>query len=184
MGSIILRNLKSTTKVNKATYIDLHLDLVEDVVLSKGIGTSFPRGRDIQVSYDEEAIKNSLTNIFNTIPGERFLIPEFGANLRQYLFRPVTESTANQIGRVVLDAVERWEPRVTVENVNVVGKPFGSTSTKDTGRYTNLVRSTIPNTEDEYDVTIIISIPALRKRTKLEGILTEAGFAEIRIMSI
>lgn len=177
MGSIILRGLTDVLKEERDyTYVDLNLDVEESTIdVTTGLNTS---RRDIKVSYDEEAIKNSLKNIFNTRPGERFLIPTFGCNLWGYLFQPVTQMVAKQIGNTILDAIEKWEPRVNVENITVVGRPFGTIASKDRGNFD--IKTALPNTENEYSVTVLVSIPALRRRTKLEGILTEGGFAEIQ----
>ena len=180
MGSITFDNLKAVDKISPDfTYVDIHLDLKENVLLTGG-GTPSPKGKDIKVDFDEGAIRNSLINIFNTIPGERFLIPEFGANLRKYLFKPVTESIANQIGRTVLNAIERWEPRVTVEHVRVVGKPFGSVTAKDTGKFNGAFSKADSVGEDEYAITVIIGIPALKREVSLEGVLTSGGFTELK----
>jgi len=185
MGSLVLKNLQNIDKVSPDyTYLDLHLDIEDAVNLTAG-GRVSPKSRDIRVDYDEAAIKNSIVNIFNTIPGERFLVPEFGANLRGYLFKSVTETTANEIGRTILNAIERWEPRVVVEQVRVVGVPFGSVTSKNTGKFNGLVNTfQMPITEDEYDVTVIISIPPLKRRTNLLGVLTVNGFAEVRNSTI
>jgi len=180
MGSITFDNLKAVDKISpNFTYVDIHLDLKENVVLTEA-GNESPRGKDIEVDFDEAAIRNSIVNIFNTTPGERFLIPEFGANLRKYLFKPVTESVANQIGRTVLNAVEKWEPRVTVEHVRVEGRPFGAVTSKDTGRFTGAATKVDPISEDEYVITVIIGIPALKRKVSLEGVLTRSGFTELK----
>lgn len=182
MGSIVLSNLKNTVKSETGyTYTDIHLDIDEQVY--NNFGNKIPHGKDIRVSYDEEAIKNSIINIFNTVPGERFLIPEFGSNLKQYLFQPVTKFTADAIGNHVLNAIRKWEPRVLVDFVNVIGKPAGSVTTTDLGNYSQVIKKylQIPVTDDEYIITIIIIIPELKIKTNLEGILSEGGFREIRL---
>jgi len=179
MGSVILNNLKNNDKVSPDyTYVDLHLDLAEAVVPTDASERA-PISKDIKVDLDEAAIRNSIINIFNTIPGERFLVPEFGANLRKYLFRAVTEATANVIGRTVLDAIELWEPRVTVDRVNVIARPIGTISFKGTDKFANITRLQEPAREDEYIVEVIISLPALKHKISLTCVLTQNGFAEI-----
>jgi len=180
MGSVKLNNLKNTNKDEIGfTFVDLHLDVKETKVLTDNKLTSL-QGPDLKASYDEEAIKNSLINIFNTIPGERFLIPEFGTNLLQYIFQPVTEATARAIGNSILNTIERWEPRVIVENVNVVGNPNINVIPKNTGKFSTSQRGGVG--EHEYIVNVIVSIPKLKRRVKLDGILTEGGFAETKLV--
>jgi len=182
MGSIVLSNLKNTVKADTGyTYTDIHLDIKEQQY--KKSGNFIQNGKDIQVSYDELAIKNSLINIFNTVPGERFLVPEFGSNLKQYLFEPVTKFTADRIGNHIFNAVKKWEPRVLVDYINVVGKPAGSVTTTDLGNFSPAIQKYLktPINDDEYVISVIIIIPKLKLKTDLEGVLTENGFTEIRL---
>ena len=67
MASIKFDNLKKNSSLinQDYTYSDLHYDIVMD-----------GKQRDIVLDYDDQAIKNSLIRIFNTIPGERFLFPK------------------------------------------------------------------------------------------------------------
>jgi len=183
MASINFNNLRNIFKGDKDyTFSDIHLDIKQNVVKT-GDSRTAPYRKDIAADYDESAIRNSIINIFNTSPGERFLIPTFGSNLRAYLFRPVTQSTAQDIGNTVLNAVEKWEPRVIVENVTVLARPIGTVATKDTGRFSSGITKFLqtPADENEYVVVLLISIPTLRKKTKLEGVLTESGFSELQM---
>jgi phage baseplate assembly protein W len=162
MGSVNLTNLKkkrNSLSSKPYTYVDLSLDLEPNILnyeLSR-LGNNYSENyRDIKVSYDEFAIKNSLINIFNTIPGQRFLLPRFGCNLIGYVFKPVTEIIGRQIGSEILRAIELWEPRVDVNNVNVVGNPD----------------------IQQYDIDISITIPNLKIKTNLTGVLSRDGFRE------
>jgi phage baseplate assembly protein W len=156
MGSINLTSLKNVDKVERgATYVDLHLDVEQSTVPTKFTNDTL-QGKDIRVDYDEKAVMNSLNNLFSTIPGERFLVPRFGANLRRYLFSPVTEYTARQIGNEIVEAIERWEPRVTVELVSVTGYPENPDGMLD---------------EHTYNVDIRLTINAIRRTVTFNGIL-------------
>lgn len=158
MGSLNLNNLKNAGKVERGyTYADLYLDIEQS-----SVPTTFTmdriKGKDIKVSYDVDAIMNSLNNIFKTIPGERFLVPTFGANLRRYLFDPVSEPIASQIGSEILRAIELWEPRVTVDRINVIGDPE----------------------EHQYDVTIIITINAIKEQVTFNSIINQSSDIEMK----
>jgi hypothetical protein len=104
----------------------LFKDLALDIKISQkavyGYDKTVPE-RDIQASYDTAAIQNSLQNLFNTLPGQRFLFPEYGLDLNRYLFEPITKTNAEGIGRSILNAITRYEPRVEVVRVNVVSQP-------------------------------------------------------------
>ncbi len=63
-------------------------------------------------------IEASLRRIFNTVPGDRVMLPEFGCNLRKFLFEPNDNFLVHEIKKTVKNAIERWEPRVRVVNVD------------------------------------------------------------------
>ena len=65
------------------------------------------------------AIKNSIINIFLTSPGQKILNPEFGLDLRRYLFEPVNTSTAYKIKYDIEVLLPGQEPRIQLENVTV-----------------------------------------------------------------
>jgi phage baseplate assembly protein W len=130
----------------KFTYSDIHLDFNE------------PIKRDVKADYDEAAIKNSLVNLFNTLPGQNLLNPEYGLNLLQYLFTPASESIANLIGQNILKQIGRHEPRVTVSNVNVE----------------------VNSDEQTYIITLSIIILPLNKNINIYGLLTQNGFSLLK----
>ena len=85
---------------NDATYLDLHLDLVQ--MKTVGLGLSEAESGDILIDYDLGAIKNSIRNIFTTKKGQKILNPDFGCSLEQYLFTPISEANAKVIGGEIL----------------------------------------------------------------------------------
>lgn len=137
------------------TFVDERFDLTKNEPIYDFRSSSLP-ARELEFSYDEDAIKNSLINIFGTVPGQRFLIPEFGCNLAAFLFQPITDLQGEIIGRTIYRAIEIWEPRVSIDGILVVGKPD----------------------QNQYDITIEVSIPRLKKQTKLTGVLSQNGFKE------
>ena len=58
-------------------YKDLFLDLEPNVYYNKQLNKQVIL-KDVQGSYDLQAIKNSIINIFLTSPGQKILNPEFG----------------------------------------------------------------------------------------------------------
>jgi phage baseplate assembly protein W len=61
-----------------------------------------------------QLIKDSLIQIILTLPGERIMNPDFGCRLRMLHFENLTDTLKDTMTNVILDAIERWEPRVTV----------------------------------------------------------------------
>ena len=75
---------------------------------------------DLRKSVDIDAIRNSLRNILQTRKMERRMLPEFGASLEQLLFEPIDDTTAKRIGSIMIDEITYWDPRITVNNVDVI----------------------------------------------------------------
>ena len=113
-----LEKISKTYTEQTYVYKDLTLDLTTTKIDSPGITLPVP-GSDIKASFDLAAINNSLANLFNTLPGQRFLFPEYGLDLHRFLFEPVTPENGELIGDAVYNAVTTYEPRVAVKNVNV-----------------------------------------------------------------
>jgi phage baseplate assembly protein W len=87
-----------------------------------GRGWAFPFHFDpasggVALSEYEENIRQSITLIIGTKPGERPMLPEFGCGIHQFLFAPNTRATGNMIAFHVEKALLRWEPRIKVEGV-------------------------------------------------------------------
>jgi phage baseplate assembly protein W len=133
------------TKSNKGyKYNDLHLDFTP-VVYNPPYGgytqnNELLRGHeivDIPADYDLGAIKNSLTNLFTTIPGQKILNPFFGLNLTQFIFEKCDEDTANLIGNEIVNGISTFEPRVSLQQVSVIAQP-------DAQQYTIIISFTVP----------------------------------------
>jgi uncharacterized protein len=67
----------------------------------------------------EESVRQSIQIILRTLPGERLMMPEFGGGLQQHLHEPNTLTTRRRIHDTILQSLERWESRITVERVEV-----------------------------------------------------------------
>ncbi|MBF6218200.1 GPW/gp25 family protein [Nocardia abscessus] len=70
------------------------------------------------VTADQE-IKESIRLILGTSPGERPMRPEFGCAIHEFAFAPADAATAGQIVYEVRAALERWEPRIDLDVVQV-----------------------------------------------------------------
>lgn len=73
----------------------------------------------IELVGDDQAIRQSIYVIVNTVPGERVMRPEFGCEIHSLVFDPANEDTANVAVRYVREAIMRWEPRITLQEVTV-----------------------------------------------------------------
>ena len=73
---------------------------------------------DLVVSRDASAIKQAIVNLLLTNKGERLMNPDYGSDIRSYLFEPLDYGTASQIKRNIISTIDRWEPRISVLNLN------------------------------------------------------------------
>lgn len=67
----------------------------------------------------EEDIKESLDILFSTAAGERTMNPAFGCRLRALVFERIDESVAVEISDIIRRAVLFFEPRITLNRVDV-----------------------------------------------------------------
>ena len=88
-----------------------------------GAGWAFPLRTDatgsvaLVTKYRE--IAAAIRLVLATSPGERPMRPEFGSRLAEYVFAPANATTAGQLANEVRVALERWEPRIEVGDVDI-----------------------------------------------------------------
>ena len=79
-----------------------------------------PVTNDIVVSKDASAIKQAIVNLLMTNKGERLMNPNYGSDIRRYLFEPLDYGTANQITGNIKSTIDTFEPRITVLNLRAL----------------------------------------------------------------
>jgi len=69
---------------------------------------------------DELAIQNSLYNLLNCPIGARSRIfqPEYGSLWLQFIQEPLDQVTADKMQIAMIQAIARWEPRITIDFSN------------------------------------------------------------------
>jgi len=154
---------KPASLPNGFVYCDMHLDFTP--VFGKAPFGAYTQNNelqreeeiiDIKADYNLGAIRNSLLNLFNTVPGQKILNPYFGLNLLQYIFEECSENTAQLIGNQIASGTTTFEPRVTLKKVQVLADPDNH----------------------QYVVNIVITVPTLGSSSfQLNGILSTSGFA-------
>lgn len=70
-----------------------------------------------------KSLRECMLNILLTRPGERLMRPEFGAGLGNFIHYPNNETTRALIADAARRALDRWEPRVLIEDVRVLADP-------------------------------------------------------------
>src|SRR5215470_11875632 len=88
-----------------------------------GAGWAFPPRVDatgaIALVRGERELTEAIRLILATSPGERSMRPEFGCAIHDYVFAPADAGTAGQLAYEVRLALDRWEPRIEVQDVSV-----------------------------------------------------------------
>ena len=88
----------------------------------KDVSMSFkvnPLNNDLVALKNANAIARSVRNIILTSPGEKFFNPDFGSNVSKLLFENLDEVTALAIRDEIETAINNYEPRVSVIDVEV-----------------------------------------------------------------
>lgn len=88
-----------------------------------------------------QAINNSLFNLFRCNIGARGPIfqPEYGTGLLNLLQEPIDYITANKIRMVLIQALQRWEPRIEVDQNRTRVDPNMTTAAFEVRVYYNIV---------------------------------------------
>ena len=73
---------------------------------------------DLVVSKDASAIKQAIVNLLLTNKGERPFNPDYGSNIRSYLFEPLDYATAGQVSSSIQNTLTEFEPRITVISID------------------------------------------------------------------
>jgi hypothetical protein len=72
---------------------------------------------------DNLSIQKSVYNILNTTKGTVPGYPEFGCNIKDYLFEPLDYITEQNLMSEIEDALDKFEPRIRVSNINTKDIP-------------------------------------------------------------
>ncbi len=75
-----------------------------------------PQG-SIDLSAEEQNIRESIYIILLTQWGERVYRPNFGCRLSELMFAPINSQTLMLMRIYVQEALEVWEPRIIVDEV-------------------------------------------------------------------
>lgn len=81
--------------------------------------TSNPVTADVTKKLDEEAVKFSLKNLISTKNYDRPFHPEIGCQIFSLLFENFTPVSIQIMKKTVFDTINKFEPRVTVLDVNI-----------------------------------------------------------------
>ena len=86
-----------------------------------GSGLAFPLHVDarggLALTRGEEDIEQAIELILATAPGERDMRPEFGCAVHDLVFDTVDAAMIGKLETAIRAALDRWEPRIDVEDL-------------------------------------------------------------------
>jgi len=90
-----------------------------------GTGWSFPpqfdnEGGSVEMLSDGEDIRSSLEILLSTRPGERVMLPNYGCNLDELLFEPLTTTMKTYVKDLIQTAILYHEPRIAVDKIELI----------------------------------------------------------------
>lgn len=91
-----------------------------------GVGWSFPpefhrhaAALGVKTVAEEADIAESLHILLSTRPGERVMRPDYGCGLHARVFDTINESTVTRIKDLIERAVLFFEPRITLDEIEI-----------------------------------------------------------------
>jgi phage baseplate assembly protein W len=72
----------------------------------------------------DDAIRQAIALLLGTRPGERLMRPHYGSQLHRLLFAPNDHTTAGLAIHYVRQAIQRWEPRIEVLDLDAEADPL------------------------------------------------------------
>ena len=115
-----------------------------------GQGWSFPIKLNAKGGLDwstgPDRIQAAIWNILSTSPGERLMLPTFGAGMKDYAFESNSQVVCGRLQSEVQKALTQWEPRIQV--VTVQATP----STEQDSLVLISITYQISNTNDLYNM--------------------------------
>jgi phage baseplate assembly protein W len=92
-------------------------------VLPIGVSIPFnnPNGVFYQTYTNLDQVRTNLKNLLLTDQGERYMLPDFGTDIRWLLFENISDETQfrEKLTSTIVDAVNRWMPYLSLSNFNV-----------------------------------------------------------------
>jgi uncharacterized protein len=86
-----------------------------------GAGIAFPLRVDsrggLALSRSNDDVDEAIRLIVGTAQGERPMRPEFGCGIHDYVFESIDSYTLGRIDYEIRVALDRWEPRIDVVDV-------------------------------------------------------------------
>lgn len=101
----------------------------------------------------DDAIRQAIILLLGTRPGERLMRPQYGSLLHRLLFAPNDHTTAGLAIHYVRQAIQRWEPRVEILDLDAEADPLQPTRLDIRLRYR--VRASLAEALLDYPLALV-----------------------------
>ena len=109
MANLVLKITRDEKKAVEARYVYKDIDAFSDkYAVNK-----------VDMLRDVEAVKAAVRNIFMWNVGEEILYPQFGNNLRKFLYKPMDETSKTELSQEVKRCIEENERRVVIDSLGI-----------------------------------------------------------------
>jgi phage baseplate assembly protein W len=68
----------------------------------------------------KQVVKQNFKNLILTSPGERVMLPTFGAGVRRLLFEPLTSETFSKVSQRISSQVGKFMGYLKIENISFI----------------------------------------------------------------
>lgn len=98
---------------------------------TKFYGLGFPVGSRLQGGFFQkrsgiDLVIGNLRQLLQTEKGERVYLPNYGCNLRRFLFQPLDEITFNEMKLEILNSISKYSKGTSVRRIRIF--PSGENS--------------------------------------------------------
>jgi len=102
-------------------YLNIPDITIRETIVWSDLNTTFRvKNKDIIQDVNIVALRNALENIITTSRYEVPGFPEFGMNLERFIGEFNDELTVEEISDFVKEQIERWEPRVVFDKLEMI----------------------------------------------------------------
>ena len=74
-------------------------------------------GKPLPMHSAMEAVKQNFKNLLLTSPGERVMLPDFGAGIKRLLFEPINSRTFSRVSQAIYAQVDKYMPFINIEDI-------------------------------------------------------------------
>jgi phage baseplate assembly protein W len=90
----------------------------------KALGMNYPIENGQQGYFEQtfDSLQNEkvkLSNLMNTIEGERYMQPSFGLGIHKYLFDQITSNISNKMETEIRKKIAYWLPNLIINNLYI-----------------------------------------------------------------